>query len=158
MAHGNLERPLSRIVALDPSVRPFGAPPVEDRNILPFQRGIWSDPCRGSWLWTFPEGHLERPLSRIAALDPCGAPCGKTPVEDPGLGAWSNTCLCRMADLGLPAWSVPCRGYSPERGVANNSCWCRTTIRRYTKACHNTASRRLCRGLLYTASNKIKDG
>jgi hypothetical protein len=31
-------------------------------------QAIWSDPCRGSWLWAHLEGHLERPLSRIAAF------------------------------------------------------------------------------------------
>ena len=33
------------------------------------------------------ECHLERPLSRIVALEPSGMPFGATPVEDRGFGA-----------------------------------------------------------------------
>ncbi len=56
---GHLERPLSRIVALGPSGRPFGATPVEDRSFPPFHH------------------FLARPF-------------GATPVEDRGFGPFHD--------------------------------------------------------------------
>ena len=69
------EWPLSRIVALEPSGKPFGATPVEDRGFGAVRDAIWSD-CRGSWLWSHPGSHLERPLSKFVASEPSGRPFG----------------------------------------------------------------------------------